>query len=176
MSTISFLRGQPGFPERLEWGLFEAAIVESEAEIECLDLVEPGGAECARKFPAGVAWGAGAELRWRRRRDGLHLVLIDDSGGALPDATMVRELRFVNAGDEPDEVYLWGEWDGTVDSIVERRIPRTLHYPGVTAGRAVLAVKRYEMDLEEPVHGPWDEAERRRSIGIARIWTVRPAG
>ncbi len=154
MSVISFLRGQPGFPDALDWSGFPTAIVESDAEIECLALGDANDAELAQGYPVGVAFGPRAELRWRQRRDGLHLVLISDDGAGLPEAGKPHALRPVPEEEgESLQCYLWGEWDGTAQCHVERRIPRPLRYPGQTGARVALRLKRYELELEVSAAG-----------------------
>src|ERR1035438_5688078 len=142
MSAISFLRRQSGFPDALDWSGFRAAIVESDAEIQCVALGGANDVELAQSYPVGVAFGPRAELRWRKRRDGLHLVLISDDGAGLPQAGKPRALQ--PAPEEEGEslqCYLWGEWDETAQCHVERRIPRPLRYPGQTGTRTVLRLK-----------------------------------
>ena len=176
MSVISFLRGQSGFPEALDWSGFRTAIVESEAEIECLALANADDAELARTYPVGVAFGPRAELRWRERREGLHLVLISDDGAGLPEAMKPRALRPMPEEEgEPFRCYLWGEWDGTARCHLERRIPRLLSYPGQTGPRVALRVKRYELELEVPAAGPGGVETEQRAARISRYAGIEAA-
>ena len=176
MSVISFLRGQPGFPEALDWSGFRTAIVESDAKIECVALGNADDVELARTYPVGVAFGPRAELRWRKRRGGLHLVLISDDGAGLPGAGEPRSLRPVPEEEgEPLQCYLWGEWDGTAQCHVERRIPRPLPYPGQTGARVALRLKRYELELRVPAAGPGGVETEQTAIRIGRYARVQTA-
>jgi hypothetical protein len=83
------------------------------------------------------------------------MVLISDDGAGLPEAGKPRTLRPVPEEEgESLQCYLWGEWDGTAQCHVERRIPRPLSYPGQTGSRVALRLKRYELELEAPAAGP----------------------
>jgi len=176
MSAISFLRGQSGFPDALDWSGFRAAIVESEAEIECIALNDPDDVELARTYPVGVAFGPRAELRWRKRRDRLHMVLISDDGAGLPGAGKPRPLSLVPEEEGKSlQCYLWGEWDGTAQCHVERRIPRLLRYPGQTGTRVVLRLKRYELELEVPAAGPGGVETEQTATRISRYAGIQKA-
>jgi hypothetical protein len=176
MSAISFLRRQSGFPDALDWSGFRTAIVESDAEIECIALGNTNDVESAQTYPVGVAFGPRAELRWRKRRDGLHVVLISDDGVGLPGAEKPCALRPV-----PEEqgkslqCYLWGEWDGTAQCHVERRIPRPLRYPGQTGTRVVLRLKRYKLELAVPAAGPGGVETQQTVTRISRYTGIETA-
>lgn len=176
MSAISFLRGQAGFSDALDWSGFRTAIVESDARIECIALADANDLELVRAYPVGVAFGPRAELRWRRRRDGLHLVLISDDGAGLPEAGKPRTLQ--PAPEEEGEslqCYLWGEWDETAQCHVERRIPRPLRYPGQAGTRMALRLKRYEFELEVPAVGPNGVETERKTTRISRYAGIEAA-
>jgi hypothetical protein len=176
MSAISFLRGQAGFPDALDWSGFQTAIVESDAEIECIALGDANDLELVQAYPVGVAFGPRAELRWRKRRDGLHLVLISDDGAGLPEAGEPRSLQ--PAPEEEGEslqCYLWGEWDETAQCHVERRIPRPLRYPGQTGTRTVLRLKLYEFELEVPAAGLDGVRTERKTTRIGRYAGIQTA-
>jgi hypothetical protein len=176
MSVISFLRGQSGFPEELDWSGFRTAIVESDAEIECVALGDANDVELARTYAVGVAFGPRAELRWRKRREGLHLVLISDDGAGLPEAREPRALQPVPEEEgESVHCYLWGEWDGTAQCHLERRIPRLLSYPEQTGTRAAFRVKRYELELFVPAAGPGGVETEQTVTRISRYASIQTA-
>ena|ERR1039458_4877185 len=176
MSAISFLRRQPGFPAALDWSGFRTAIVESDAEIEWVALDDAIAVELAQTYPVGVAFGPRAELRWRKRRGGLHLVLISDDGAGLPGAAKPHALRPVPEKEgESHQCYLWGEWDGTAQCHVERRIPRPLRYPGQMGSRVALRLKRYELELTVPAAGPGGVETQRAAARISRYAGIQTA-
>ncbi len=120
------------------------AILESQLAVEFRWLA---GAEAARGWPCGRAFGALGELTWRRE-DGLtHIVLVTDRDG-LPApfrAGAAIPLHRSAAGGRVDKARLWGErqeegvWR-------ETRIPGPLTYPITDAQggrRATLQVRRY---------------------------------
>jgi hypothetical protein len=150
--------------------------VESEAEIECIALGNADDVALAQAYPVGVAFGPRAELRWRKRRDRLHMVLISDDGVGLPGAGKPRPLSLVpeEEGESP-QCYLWGEWDGTAECHVERRIPRLLHYPGQTGTRMALRLKRYELELEVPGAGPGGVETEQTVARISRYAGIQTA-
>ena len=176
MSIISFLRRQSGFPDALDWSGFRTAIVESDAGIECVALGDANDVELVQPYPVGVAFGPRAELRWRKRREGLHLVLISDDGVGLPGAGKPQALRAVPAGEgESLLCYLWGEWDETAQCHVERRIPRPLRDPAQTGPRVALRLKHYELELTVPAAGPGGVETEQTATRISRYAGIQTA-
>jgi hypothetical protein len=114
----------------------------------------------------GIAFSATTELRWQRRRSGYHAVLIDDSGGSLPGATLSSPLTVLD-NRQPDQILLWGKREN--DGIFrEGRIPDDLSYPTSfpqvpTDGRVAVHIVHYEL--------VWNE-QKRSLFRCARVIPV----
>ena len=65
-ATISAARGSAIFSSQ-NWNHLVCAIVESAAEIRCLDLQSDGELQLVSRFPNGVAFGEYGEIRWITR-------------------------------------------------------------------------------------------------------------
>jgi hypothetical protein len=73
------------------------------------------------------------------------------------------------------QCYLWGEWDGTAQCRVERRIPRPLRYPGRMGSRVAVRLKRYELELEVPAAGPGGVETEQKAARISRYASIETA-
>ena len=125
----------------IDWALYEHGILESPASVRFIKVDKRDFV--AGEYSAGLLFGEQAEVRWRKRRDGMfHLVFIDEGEGE----PLIEERQ--------SSVVLWG--DATGDGIwSEGRIPGLLtEYPAEFSGKrlAIDTVQyRLEKDGEEPV-------------------------
>jgi hypothetical protein len=146
-------------PDWVPWNQFQAAVVESPAEIRFLDLNSPEDRAAAPSFPRGLAFGQHAEIRWFQRRAGLHLVYITDLPVTLPapnhpECADSQGLRRLSQDTEPQQIFLWGLRDNAGDYL-EGRIPFALRYPEPQPGlppevRRAVQVRHYELEHSAP--------------------------
>jgi hypothetical protein len=131
-------------PDGEFWRKMRCAVVEWAGDVAILDVV--GGRAVLDAVwegcLSGHVFGAEAELRWIRRGEQCHAVLISDVGETLTDSENGR--RLVKAG-EPRHVYLWGKRSGNL--LFEDRLPREFVIRGeADAERRQL---RYPSDVPE---------------------------
>ena len=120
-AMISWQRSLLEVPNGSFWGDLKCAVVESAADVSIMDVLTQGIAAlqtCGMVCLAGVAFGPKAELKWVRRREGVHAVFISDRGDALPGDAKTREITPV----KEESVFLWGRFSG--NTLFEDRIPR----------------------------------------------------
>jgi hypothetical protein len=130
----------------IPWREFNYAILESPSEICFVSLA---AAEPERlnpeAFSSGTLFSENAELRWRRRRDGrFHLVMVHDAGLTLKGEIGIPLEPLANStkGTSPPQLLLWKPVD-------EPRIPRSIGYPSMPAGkRPSIALKHYRLREE----------------------------
>jgi hypothetical protein len=80
------------------------------------------------KWSAGRIFGATGELRFWRREDFTHVVLLtDDDEAQLRHLEQPYELKDYACSEQ--SVYLWGKRDKNTDMFIEARLPRDLKYP-----------------------------------------------
>ena len=123
--TISSLQGLGELPSGEFWLELSVAMVESDDKVAILDMRQKKGPEDLGAWTAGVAFGENAELRWRRRSQGLHVVLI--AANNLPGATNERVL---NPSDGETSFLLWGKRAEKDRLLWEDRIPREFAVAG----------------------------------------------
>jgi hypothetical protein len=155
---VSALPGCATFTALLPWADLQYAIVEAPWEVRFLAL--PAGPEFLPEgYPSGRLFGDLAEVRWRKRRNGLfHVVLIHDEGvalnGAKPEALQPGEP-------DPSRFLLWKESG-------EPRIPKPIQYPGGPYDRDLaVTVKRYRLAAAKDSEMPAAVLTRYRGLQFA---------
>ena len=95
-------------------------------------------------WTAGRIFGTKGELRFWRRGDLIHVVVLtDDDKAPLPHMEQSYDLKDYSCS-KLSECYLWGNLDGKAHVFVETRLPRDLKYPVLQPmTRARLKVKTY---------------------------------
>jgi len=107
-------------------------------------------------YHSGRLFAESLELRWRKRANGHHLLLMADNLVVEKEALgFENELTgfetdyevCLAAGGQPQPTYyfLWGEFNTDVDGWLEERIPRVLDYPlAKEAGIPAIEVVEYQ--------------------------------
>lgn len=139
-AVISWRRGPFDLLRQVDWRRFSCAIVEAPGWIRFLE--DGIGDAISRDACEGLAFGANAELRWRRLDNGqYHLVVIDD-GGAEPEGWISRKLVAVPDG-EPGRILLWNARD--------TRIPWSASSPAPRGGVPLaVSLRHYLFETEAP--------------------------
>ncbi|MGA3028040.1 MAG: hypothetical protein ABSF98_25085 [Bryobacteraceae bacterium] len=146
---ISCLERLCGLPSTIPWSAFEAAIVHAPHNTSFLALNADSDIAAVSAYPSGTAFGALAEVRWRKRRQGWHWVLISDEGLDLGAGSEPRDL---SAASDAESVILWGEKTAPTAPqepyFYEGRIPHKLCYPACAppvraGGRLALRMRGY---------------------------------
>lgn len=134
------LQQWPDLASFIDQKRFRYAILEKVDAIKFLQLNDDTIAtHDFQEYNEGLLFGLKTELRWRKRRSGLHLVIIsDETSDILPSGFTVYD-EDLQLGDRR-AVYLWGEKQFDTNSNepkpqrvlkkwFEMRIPRILEYP-----------------------------------------------
>jgi len=93
-------------------------------------------------WTAGRLFGTKGELRFWRRRDFIHVVVLTDDGVLLQHLEEPYDLKDYTCSEKAE--YLWGNPDKNAQTFIETRLPRDLKYPiSGSVTRAKLKVKTY---------------------------------
>ncbi|MEC4685199.1 MAG: CRISPR-associated protein Csx19 [Nitrospirota bacterium] len=130
---------------------YKFAILEKPDDIRFIKKSEINSIGNLFDWDRGRLFGENVELRWLKRRNGFHVVIISENGG-VAEKLNPEEINPVRER----EIYLWGEniekSGNTTDDWYEQRIPRILNYP-VNAtkirGRLKLIVKEYSLSSDK---------------------------
>ena len=188
-SVISSSRGLASLPEGRFWSGLRCAVIESAADVRIVELAtgeEKASLEAEWEgCLAGQVFGEGGELKWMRRSDGLHAVLISDRGESLTGRPP-KDLARLNDDwtKAVDHAFLWGKRDGVL--LYEDRIPREfvlsgpadaqrrqLRYPAGTpqpseGRRLSVSLRWYELTVEVPEMTQQGVERRSRIVRISR--------
>ena len=157
--TMSAARASAVFSSQY-WQHLSCAIVESPAEIRCLDLKSPAELQLVARFPNGVAFGEENEIRWITRAGNPHAVMISDRGAKLEGA--YRETALEPLPPTVSVVFLWGQQDQNRNRrLHEDRIPRLFRFGPRPDGEECLVA-----DFIYPAGAPRPDHLHRLAIGM----------